>query len=349
MTNHDRAAAALQRKIPDKVPLFELVIDPGVIEGICPGYSYSDFVEKYDFDIVLTGTPSSNYRMDLIEEKSRTYRDEWGVVRRFSDQTVPFPMEGPIKNEEDLAHYTPPDPLDQYRYSMLKELIQKFKGQRMIGMHVHDALSYPAYLRGMDNLLMDLIEHPTFAHELIDMGVNHTKALITNACELGADLFVFGDDYAGNTGPIMSPRHFKEFFLPGMKSVVQTAKKLGAYTIKHTDGNINSIIEMIISTGIDGIHPLDPEAGMSIMKVKERFGKQVCVIGNIDTGKILTESNPHTVSETVRRTIQEIAPGGGFVIASANSIHSHVKPENYSAMLKASRMYGDYRHLGTLG
>ena len=97
MTNYDRAAAALRRKIPDKVPLFELVIDPGVIEGICPGYSYSDFVEKYDFDIVLTGTPSSNYRMDLIEEISRTYRDEWGVVRRFSDQTVPFPMEGPIK------------------------------------------------------------------------------------------------------------------------------------------------------------------------------------------------------------------------------------------------------------
>ncbi len=103
---------------------------------------------------------------------------------------------------------------------------------------------------------------------------------------------------------------------------------------------------MIINTGIDGIHPLDPEAGMNIKEVKEKFGDRVCVIGNIDTGKVLSESSPDVVEETVKKTILEVAPGGGYMIASANSIHSKVKPENYIAMLKAARKYGNYSHLG---
>jgi uroporphyrinogen decarboxylase len=346
MNNLKRARYALEKGKPDRVPIFELVIDPGVIRGILPGAGYCDFVECYDFDIVLTGTPSSNYRMKPVDEKSRTYLDEWGVKRRFSDQTVPFPMEGPIRSAGDLKNFTPPDPLDPMRFTVLQELVARFKGKRMIGMHVHDALSYPAYLRGMDNLMMDLIDQPELARKLIEISVDHTIALMKRARELGADLFVFGDDYAGNSGPIMSPMHFKEFFLPGMREVVQIAKRLGAYAVKHTDGNILAIIEMIIDTGIDGIHPLDPEAGMDISQVKKKYGDRVCVIGNIDTGKLLTESTPQVVEENVRQRILEVAPGGGYMIASANSIHSHVKPDNYVAMLKAARRYGNYSHLG---
>jgi uroporphyrinogen decarboxylase len=346
MNNLERARCALEKGQPDRVPIFELVIDPGVIRGILPGASYCDFVDRYDFDIVLTGTPSSNYRMELLDEKTRTYLDEWGVKRRFSDQTVPFPMEGPIRSPDDLKNYIPPDPLDPMRFTLLRELVARFQGKRMIGMHVHDALSYPAYLRGMDNLMMDLIEQPELVRKLIEISVDHTTTLMKKARELGADLFVFGDDYAGNSGPIMSPRHFKEFFLPGMGEVVQTAKQLGAYAVKHTDGNILSIIEMIIGTGIDGIHPLDPEAGMDIQEVKRKYGNEVCVIGNIDTGELLTESKSEAVEESVRQTILDVAPGGGYIIASANSIHAYVKPDNYVAMLNAARRYGNYSHLG---
>jgi len=103
---------------------------------------------------------------------------------------------------------------------------------------------------------------------------------------------------------------------------------------------------MMVSTGIDGIHPLDPEAGMNIKEVKDKYGDRVCVIGNIDTGKLLSESTPEEVDKAVRDTIMEVAPGGGYIIASANSIHSKVKPENYLAMLKATRLYGNYSHLG---
>ncbi len=347
MSNRERAEAALQRKNPDRVPIFELLVDPSVRKGICRDCSYVDFAEMYDFDIVLTSTPSDNYRMEVIDEKARIYRDEWGVVRQFSDQTVSFPMKGPIQSESDLDAYTPPDPLDPYRYGGLIALLEAFKGKKLVGMHVHDAFSYPTYLRGMGNLLMDIIENPEMVHRLVRLSVNHSKTLITKAYNLGAELFVFGDDYAGTNGPMMSPKHFREFFLPGMKEVVGHAKNLGAYCIKHTDGDISSILDMIIGTGIDGIHPLDPEAGMDIRAVKMKYGDRVCVIGNIDTGKLLTESTPEAVEEEVRRTIVDLAPGGGYIIASANSIHARVKPENYRTMLEAALKYGQYGHLGT--
>ncbi|RKX95762.1 MAG: hypothetical protein DRP84_03190 [Spirochaetes bacterium] len=347
MTNYERAATALKLGTPDMVPIFELMIDNRVIKGICPECSYEDFVEKYDLDIVLTGTPSGNYRIEMIDEKTKTFKTEWGEIRRDTGQTVSFPMEGPIKSEEDLENYTPPDPHDPYRFRTLKRLLNRFKGKKMVGMHMHDAFSYPTYLRGMDNLLMDLVLNPELVKKLVRIAVDHSKELIKEAVKLGADLIVFGDDYGGNDGPLMSPHHFKEFFLPGMKEVVEIAKNEGAYVIKHTDGNINAILEMIISTGIDGIHPLDPEAGMNIKEVKDKYGDRVCVIGNIDTGKILSESTPEEVDKAVRDTIMEIAPGGGYIIASANSIHSKVRPENYLAMLKAARKYGNYQHLGS--
>jgi uroporphyrinogen decarboxylase len=349
MNNRERAVLALERRTPDRVPLFELHIDSRVLQKICPGRSYEDFVEDFDFDIVMTGTPSDNYRMEPVSVEQKVYRDEWGVVRRFSDQAVSFPLEGPIKTERDLDDYTPPDPRDPLRFRSLKRLVERFRGERLIGMHVHDAFSYPSYLRGMDNLLMDLIDKPGLVHRLVDMAVTHSLDLMIAARELGAELFVFGDDYAGVGGPFMSPDHFRTFFLPGMREVVQAALKMGAYTIKHTDGNISPLLDMIVDTGIHGLHPLDPEAGMNIAEVKRHYGDRVCVIGNIDTGYLLSDASTSEVEEAVRDAMVRTAPGGGYIISSANSIHAQVKPENYLAMLRASRRFGCYDHLGKEG
>jgi len=216
MTNYERAAAALQHIVPDRVPIFELMIDPRVIEAACPGCCYGDFVEKYDIDIVMTGTPSSNYRTSVLDEKTGTFRDEWGVVRRFTEQTVPFPIQAPLQNDSDIESYIPPDPLDPLRFQQLQDLLKRFKGKKMVGMHVHDALSYPSYLRRMDQLMMDLMLHPELVKRLIDMSLDHTIALMRKARVLGAELFVFGDDYCGNAGPLMSPKHFEQFFTPGL-------------------------------------------------------------------------------------------------------------------------------------
>jgi uroporphyrinogen decarboxylase len=342
MNNRERALCALHGNTPDRVPIFELHIDERVRRSMCGACSYEDFAELYDFDIVMTGTPSDNYRMHCLDSESRIYRDEWGVLRQFSDQAVSFPLAGPVASEQDLDRFTAPDPQDPYRFRSLMKLVQRFKGTRLIGMHVHDAFSYPSYLRGMDRLLMDLIDNPGLVHRLVEIAVTHSVKLMEKAVELGAELFVFGDDYAGINGPFMSPDHFREFFLPGIREVVRRAKELDVPVIKHTDGNIEPILPMIVDAGIDGLHPLDPEAGMDIAHVKRFYGDRICVIGNIDTGRLLSDGAAEEVAESVRQTIDKTAEGGGYIISSANSIHAQVKPENYDAMLRAALRYGSY-------
>ncbi len=341
MNSLERVITALQFKEPDRVPVFELMIDPKVIEKICPGCSYSDFIEKMEIDIAITGTPSSLYRREKIPGEENLFRTEWGEIRKTTKEIVPFPMKGPIQSKEDLDNYTPPDPLDPYRYEQLQSLIKRFKGKKAIAMHLHDAFSYPTYLRGMTELMMELVLNPEIVKRLVRLSVEHTKVIIKKAIEIGAEIIVFGDDYGATNGPLISPQHFKEFFLPGMKEVVGTVKENGGYCIKHTDGNVNSIMDMIVETGIDAIHPLDPIAGMDMRAVKNKY--KICVIGNIDTTELLSKASTDDVKRVVKKTIEEVAPEGGYIISSSNSIHSEVKPENYAAMLEAVRMYGRYR------
>ncbi len=194
---------------------------------------------------------------------------------------------------------------------------------------------------------MNIILKPEFVKKLVKIAVEHTKVIIKKAISLGADIIVFGDDYASTKGLLFSPQHFKEIFLPALKELVEVVKEEGGYAIKHTDGNINEILDMLVSLGIDGIHPLDPIAGMDIKKVKEKYGEKICVIGNIDTTVVLSKYSPEEVKEHVRKRIMDVAPGGGYIISSSNSIHSGVKPENYLAMIESVKTYGRYTNLGS--
>jgi uroporphyrinogen decarboxylase len=160
--------------------------------------------------------------------------------------------------------------------------------------------------------------------------------------QAGLDVVVFGDDYADKNSPLMSPKHFKEFVFPGLKRAVDNAHRAGAYVVKHTDGNIMPILDMIIESGIDAINPLEPAAGMDIARIKHEYGDRVAIIGNIDCGELLCQASTDEVRRVTRATIEVAAPGGGFCLSSSNSIHSSVKPENYFAMVETLRQYGHY-------
>jgi uroporphyrinogen decarboxylase len=99
---------------------------------------------------------------------------------------------------------------------------------------------------------------------------------------------------------------------------------------------------MIVNTGIDGLNPMEPVAGMDIGEVKQRHGKRVCLIGNIDCSRLLCEGSEEEVEAAVKECIRRASPGGGHIICSSNSIHSSVKPQNYAAMIAAAKKYGKY-------
>jgi uroporphyrinogen decarboxylase len=140
----------------------------------------------------------------------------------------------------------------------------------------------------------------------------------------------------------MSPQHFRQFVLPYLKRSIDAAHDEGVPFIKHTDGNIWAILDDLVQAGIDALDPIEPAAGMDIGEVKAKYGDRIAVIGNVDCSFVLTRGTVEEVEEAVKETIAKASPGGGHILASSNSIHPAVKPENYKAMVEAARKFGRY-------
>ncbi len=246
-----------------------------------------------------------------------------------------------IETEADLADYTPPDPDDSPALSQARQLIERFKGERAI-VAVGEATFAPQqFLRGgVEYLLMDYIDRPQFIEGIARIGVDYYCELYRKMIAEGVEVFLLGDDYAGKSGPMMSPAHFEQFILPGLTEVVQTIKSAGGYVIKHTDGNIWPLVDMLISTGVDMLGPLEP-AHMDLEKVREHANGKVGVMGNVDVD-LLARGTEQQVRQATRELIERVSPGGRHILSSGNTIASYVNPHNYKAMLDTIKSHGMY-------
>jgi uroporphyrinogen decarboxylase len=264
------------------------------------------------------------------------------VILAFGPESTPAPIEGPIKTPADLKKYVPPDPEADDVLGHLPEVIARCKGKKAISAICRDAFFNAAFLRGTTQFLMDMIDNPRLVHELIDLTLSYDIRAMQRMVAAGAEVIVFGDDYADKNSTLMSPRHFREFILPGLKRCVDAAHAAGAYVVKHTDGNIMGVLDDIVDTGIDALNPIEPQAGMDIGLLKQKYGHRIALIGNIDCGYLLCQAPVDEVRHVTRETIAAAAPGGGFCLSSSNSIHSSVRPENYLAMIETLREAGGY-------
>ena len=136
-----------------------------------------------------------------------------------------------------------------------------------------------------------------------------------------------------------SPVH-PQIRLSLVRRIGRDRQKTGAALFFHSDGNIWPILEDLIAIGFDAIHPIDPTS-MDIREVKKRVGKKLAVMGNIHTD-LLPRGTPEEVRELTKKTIREIAPGGGFALGSGNSVPEWARFENYQAMRETALTYGAY-------
>jgi uroporphyrinogen decarboxylase len=291
-----------------------------------------------NFDAVCCGVKFNKVR----ENPDGTYTDEWGVLFGSSSQVIDHPIVGPIRTRDGLKHYVPPDPDAPHRLGSLPEVVERFKNKKAIFFLQRVAFMWSAFLNGIDNLLMNFLLEPQFAHDLLDTVLAVNMMIARNALRAGADVIVLSDDYAGNESLFFSPAVFRTFLLPRLKRMVDAIHDEGGKAVKHSDGNLWPILDDIVNTGIDGLHPLEPVAGMDLAEVKQKYGDRVCLIGNVDCGYVLSEGSLEEVEAAVKECMRKGAPGGGYIISSSNSIHSSVKPENYLAMIAATQKYGKY-------
>ena len=347
MNSFERVSAMLQGEIPDRVPTFEIMIDPKTITALVGHNSYMDLCDTLDIDIVVTPTPSKMYREKVIDEEKRIIVNEWGIKRQYTEEIVPLPIKGPIETMEDLKSYQPPDPLDDYRFEALKELVKRFKGKRFIGFHLHDGFNYSYYLSTMEDMMCNLILEPELVHGIVDMAVEHNLKLAEHAIELGADFIISGDDYGSKKSLLVSPEHFREFFLPGLKKICDATRSAGAYMFKHCCGDINSIMDDLVNAGISAMHPLDESSNMDQIAIKQKY-PTLSVMGGVNCDKPLTTFSEEEMAAYTKELLRTHAPGGRYVCASSNSIHSSSIPRNFAVMHETVHRFGRYQSDGSL-
>lgn len=346
MNQRERLLTALSGRQPDAVPTWELAINQPVIRSILQEdaraigdlNSYMVLTDKLDIE-GLTAFEAMNYGKvseDVIQ-------DEWGIKFKVGDQGEKFPLDGPVKKEPDLHQLDPPDPKKSYRWNTLKMMKSFFDQQKALAVCVHDAFEYSWFLRGgMDKFFLDMYRNPGFIKSIIDIVVEYNVGLIEEAARLGADFVCSGDDYAYKAGPLISPEQFREFFLPGLKRIVEATHKHDLLFLKHSDGDVRPLLDQFIEAEVDALCPLEPMAGMEIGQVKREYGDQIALVGNIDCSELLVKGSKDEVRKSVRECISKASPGGGHVLSSSNTIHYDVDPDNYLTMLEALREFGTY-------
>ncbi|MEM4311575.1 MAG: uroporphyrinogen decarboxylase family protein [Nitrososphaerales archaeon] len=179
----------------------------------------------------------------------------------------------------------------------------------------------------------------------IEFMLRRAKEFIKAEIDAGADGIQDHDDYAygsGGSGSVfLNPLQFKEYVLPALKELVNTAHKKGAYFIKHTDGNATRILNYIVEANVDGIQGLEKPAGMDISYVKENFGDKVMLAGNVDQSK-MPKASIQEMYEEVKECISKASYGGGHALVTTNTPGPDAKLENILAHIEAGRKYGKY-------
>ena len=338
MTSRERVMAVLQRQEPDRVPHFEWLVDRKVRDALLPGCrDYNEFAVRMGQDAVVV---ELNFSKEPLS--GGRYRSEWGYIGQKTEEEHGIEVESPIASLVDFERYVPPDPLAPERYAAVERAMAQYGDRCAVIVHLNDVFSLPRYLMGMENLLMAIVAEPELVRVLVDMSVRINLAMARELVARGVEIVYTGDDYCSSRGPFMSPRHFRELFYGGLCRVIGGFKELGLSVIKHTDGNLWPILDMIVDSGIDCLDPIDPKGGMSIAEVKTRYGNRIAIKGNVDCADLLTFGSVEETIEATRQVLCEGMPGGGFILSSSNSIHSGVKPENYAAMVQTVRDFGAY-------
>ncbi len=201
------------------------------------------------------------------------------------------------------------------------------------------------FLRRMDNFLMDIYSEPEEVERLVDALLEGHLATLGKVCETVGDIvdiIRFGDDLGMDSGPFMSPEKYRTIFKPRHKILCEYVHKHSSMkTFLHSCGSIYKLIPDLIDAGYDIINPVQTcVVDMQPQRLKEEFGKDITFWGGgVDTRHILNRGTVQQVKDEVRRNIEILLPGGGFVFNTVHNIMPDVPPENIVAMFEAIDEY----------
>ena len=336
MIARERVRLALDSKEPDRVPYCELGIDRALAEQIMgwgSGESERANLEAMAYTVEECKAIAQKLNLDNITFALRApvYADKLpGKHGRL------FYGHGQIKREKDIEKIQLPDPHDPAFYRDA-ENFAKNKGEYSAWLVTRIGI-FPAMLSlGIETFSLALYDNRRFVETVMDLYFDWARVMAEHVCRMGFDAIVTTDDLAFKTQPFFSPKIFREMVVPRYRRVVE---KITIPWFIHSDGNIEPFLEDFVALGICGVHP-NEKGAMDIRRIKKKHGHRVCLLGNVDLN-LLGAGTPEEVDAEVRELIRDVAPGGGYIVTSGNSLAGYLKPENALALSRAVQKYGRY-------
>lgn len=344
MDKRERVMRAIKHESVDQVPKGELAIEAELANKLLGGgYSleFQDFErekavrELLGIDLINVGDWPSE-QIGENEEGGKIFKSVYGEKYIFNGKSKHI-MEPPFEDIEDVDKYVTPD-INQCSGQLIKRFVEET--DLFVFAQIGGPVSMLNEMMGMEDYLVYCMtnteEIKMLAEKVMVFELQKAKLFI----DQGAHGIFVADDIAFNTGLFLPPYIMEEVAYPFYKELVTEIKKYKDIPVfMHTDGMINDALAAIAMCGFDGLHSLQPSAGMDIAKIKEEYGEKLCLMGNIDLDYIMTFASEEEVEKDVKRVLDIATLNSGFILSTCNILIDAIPVENAKKMYQVAGQY----------
>ena len=350
MTHKERGLAPFSAKKLDRFPMW-YGGDPQTTRNIV------DFLGAKDENDALyniLGIDYKTYRPRYTGPALKDYGDGshdtvWGVRREgyFYGQAKSHPLDDIVDLYDLDKRYCFPDPA-LWDAAISQEEKKESEGFCVIGgswaPFFHDSIE----LMNMERFMMEMYDQPDLAHAIISRAFEFYYDQTRRAFEQSPgfiDFMFIGNDFGSQRALLMSPAHWREYYKPHLKKMVDLAHRHGGVAGLHSCGDIHSIFPDLIEIGMDAVNPIQVNAeNMDPVVLKREYGKDIVFFGGIDENVILLTGTERQVRDETRRIIDILGHDGRYIVAAS---HDYLLPEvparNIVAMFDEAKQYGTGR------
>lgn len=353
MNSLERVHTAFRRQPPDRVPavLYGELIGyvPGVADLLRRQCGETPPREFFGFDITAVAPEPTRLRTDFspyLGTPENTTVDEWGVGWQGGAYLHYASILHGMREltPTQLREYPFPDLDEDYRWATVGAQIDAWHRQGLATACFPGSVFEQAwFLRGMDQLFVDIVTDPETADFLLDRITGIVAAAAARLAAAGLDVLILGDDIATQTGMLMSLEMYRAVFKPRLARIIRAAKdaKPDIHVFYHSDGNVWDAIPDLIEAGVTVLNPVQPEC-LDPARVKEVFGDRLSFFGTISVQRTMPFGSPDEVRAEVALRMRTIGRGGGLLLAPAHVLQPDTPWENITAFFEAVREYGQY-------
>lgn len=326
ITPRERVLVALAHRQPDVTPWqIDLTIDAR--------QKVADYLGDPNFESKIGNHLAGCEDGYFTEIRPNFWQDQFGIVwNRTIDKDIGNVAEYLISSP-DLSSYRFPKPNLERNARTYEQLIAQHPNEFRFGGVGFSMFERAWTLRGMENLLADMILNPKFVDDLLDKILEYNLAVIDHLLHYDVDCVRFGDDWGQQTGLIMGPRLWRRFIKPRVKAMYARVKSAGKFVMQHSCGAVQELFPDLIEMGLDIFNTFQPEV-MEVAFCKREYGRHLTFYGGISTQQVLPRVGPTEVKRVVREMIATIGKDGGYIVAPTHAIPRDVPPENIVAFIE---------------